>query len=139
MNFNYVPELLIVGAVVPIDNWVCWADAGTFNPARLVASWAIDLSVGNPSVSFWKKDYGFTRGNYKVINRLTDDEAAAKLLPMGAPGKCEGWEVGCLIDPGSEGDGEGMLLRSGVLDVWPLKKIWRIRIRITKASKTYYH
>jgi len=49
-----------------------------------------------------------------------DDEAAAKLLPMGATGKCEGWEVGCLIDPGSEGDGEGMLLRSGVLDVWPL-------------------
>ena len=27
-----------------------------------------------------------------------------------------------MIDPGSEGDGEGMLLRSGVLDVWPLKE-----------------
>ena len=54
---NLLPDWLIVGAVVPIDCiWVCWfaCDEGTFNPARLVASWAIDLSVGIPSVSFWK-------------------------------------------------------------------------------------
>ena len=65
------------------------------------------------------KETWFYKGLELCINRLTDDEAAAKLLPIGAPGKCEGWEVGCLIDPGSEGDGEGMLLLSVVLDVWP--------------------
>ena len=58
---------------------------------------------------------------------LTDDEAEAKLLPMSAAWNCEGWEVGCLIDPGSEGDGEGILLLSVVVDAWP-ETSWMILV-----------
>ena len=56
---NDLPDWLIDGAVLPgTDIWACCVDAwdnGTFNPARFVASWAIDLSVGKPSVSVCKE------------------------------------------------------------------------------------
>lgn len=105
-----------------------------------MASWAIDLSVGNPSVSFCvTKETWFYKGLELCINRLTDDEAAAKLLPIGAPGKCEGWEVGCLIDPGSEGDGEGILLLSVVLDVWPALKVDYLEFELQRLLRRNYH